>query len=141
MADLTITAANVVWVSGAIDASANAGEAISAGQAVYKKTSTGKWMLAQADGTAEEAGSGVVFGIALNTGVANQPLAVQTSGVITIGATVTVAKVYVLSATAGGIAPIADITTSTQYVTLLATGSTTARLDLSIKLYTGLQIP
>lgn len=141
MADLTVTAANVVTVSGGINKDFVAGEAFTAGQCVYLKTSTNKWMKAQCDGTAEEAGSGTVLGIALNTGVLNQPAAVQTSGIITAGATVVVGKIYLVSATAGGIAPVDDIVTSTQKVTVLGIGATAANIDMAMKSYTGYAIP
>ena len=141
MADLTVTAASVAFVSGAVNKEFVAGEAFTAGQAVYLKTSNNKWMLAQCDGTAEEAGSGTIFGIALNTGVLNQPAAVQLSGIITAGATVTVGKIYLVSATAGGIAPVADIVTSTNKVSVLGIGATASTIDMTMKNYTGYAIP
>lgn len=104
------------------------GEAVTAGQAVYLKSSDGKWWLAQCDGTAEEAGSGGV-GVALNGGAANQPAAVQTGGLITIGGTVAATLVYVVSATAGGICPIADLV-STNKLTILGYATTTGVIDL-----------
>lgn len=139
--DLSITAANVAYSSGGVNKDYNAGEAFTAGQVVYVKTSNNKWYKAQCDGTAEEAGSATIFGIALNTGVASQPAVVQTSGIITAGGTVTVGKVYVISAAAGGIAPIDDITTSTQYVTIVGIGATASTIDMSIAKHTGYKIP
>lgn len=141
MADLTITAANVALVSGGRDDGALAGEAFTAGMAVYKSSTTGKWMKAQADGTAEEAGSAVAFGIALNTGVLNQPTSVQISGIITMGATVVVGKIYLISAAAGGICPVDDISTSTHRVSVIGIGATSARIDMAMKNYTGYAIP
>ena len=141
--DLSVTAANVALVSGGVNKDNVAGEAFTAGQVVYLKTSNNKWMKAQCDGTAEEAGSGTVLGIALNTGVLNQPAAVQISGVINIGATVTVGEIYLLSDTAGGIVPEADITTSTERVLLIGIGATSANIDMNVKplTYTGYAIP
>ena len=110
MADITITAANVVKTS-ADTITGTAGETITAGMAVYLKASDGRYWKAQADGTAAEA---TVVGVALHAALAGQPLTIATSGTINIGATT--AKVfYYVSATAGGIAPVADLT-SGQYI-------------------------
>lgn len=130
MADLTITPANVVKGAGAaLDSTKVAGETVTAGKAVYLKSSDNKWWLAQADGTAEEATFG---GIALHAASANQPLAVQTSGEITIGATAGVGTVYVVSATAGGIAPLADLV-STNKLSIIGYGKTAALVVIDPK--------
>lgn len=141
--DLVVTAANVTTPSagGFSKGEYVAGEAITAGQMVYLKSSNSKWMMMQCDGTAEEAGSGVIWGMALCTGVLNQPLSVQTSGTLTPGATVTVARVYVVSAAYGGIAPLADIVTSTHRVVVIGIGATTSTIDMTMKSYTGYAIP
>lgn len=137
MADLTITAANVVKGQNAsIDRTRNAGEALTAGQAVYIKSSDDKYWKAQADGTAEEA---TVAGVALHAAAANQPIAVQTGGEITIGATVVVGTIYVVSAAAGGIAPWADLV-STNKVSILGHGKTAALLVINPTV-TGVAIP
>lgn len=134
MADLSITATLVAPSTGAAyaDRGPLAGEAITAGQVVYLKSSDNTWRLAQCDGTAEEAGSAVTLGIALNGASTGQVVNVQTGGIITAGATVVVGKVYLVSATAGGIAPVSDITTSTHKVSFVGIGATSA----TIKLYT-----
>ena len=119
MADLSITAANVVQSTGArVNNQYVAGETVTAGQVVYLKASDSRWWKAQCDGTAAESGYGVSRGIAMHAASAGQPLAVQESGAITIGATVTVGLEYYLSATAGGICPIADLTTG-NYLTII----------------------
>lgn len=128
-ADLTITATSVT--TSATPKVKNAGETITAGQAVYVKASDGKLYKAQADGTAEEA---TAAGIALNGGAVDQPIAYQDTGDITIGATVAVGTLYVVSATAGGIAPWADLS-STNRVTLLGIGKTTGVITLDINAY------
>ncbi len=112
MADLTVTAASVVNVS-AQSVSAVAGEAITAGQAVYLKSSDGKLWKAQCDGTAEE---GSPVGVALNGGAAGQPIVYATNGPIVIGATTATTTTYVLSATAGGICPQADLVSTNRIV-------------------------
>lgn len=107
MADLTITAANVVKGSNAITANGTAGAAITAGQVVYLDAASGKWKLADNDLTAAKNPGG----IALNGASDGQPLSVLTSGDVTIGAALTAGTAYYLSATAGGICPVADLVT------------------------------
>lgn len=133
MADITITAASVAKASNTVTVSNyNAGEAITAGQFVYLKAADSEWYKAQCDGTAEESGYGVKSGVALHTSANGQPLVVQTEGTITIGATVVAGTEYVVSATAGGIAPHADLTTSTHRYTRIGYATTTGILQLDI---------
>ncbi|HTK34553.1 MAG TPA: hypothetical protein VL358_04595 [Caulobacteraceae bacterium] len=109
MADLTITATSVLSGAKAVTEQGVAGEALTAGQVVYKAAATGKWMKADANaGTAEPHHA---EGVALNGAAVNQPVLVEKSGEITIGATLTPGSPYYLSATAGGICPAADLTT------------------------------
>jgi len=107
MADLTITAANVVAGVNAVKKDGIAGEAITAGKAVYQASATKKWMLADSNSATAEARKAI--GIALNGAALNQPIAVQTSGDITIGATLTAGATYWLSDVPGGICPDADV--------------------------------
>lgn len=130
MADITVTAANVLFVSGTKNKIYDAGETITAGMVVYLKASDNEWYKAQKDGTAAESGSGVSLGIALNGASDGQPLAVCTAGVVNMGATLTVGETYIVSATAGGVAPIADV--STHYLTILGYAGTTANLTLDL---------
>src|SRR5215216_1090446 len=107
MADLSITAASVAQSTGATTSDGTAGATVTAGQPVYQDAADGnQWK--PADGNASLA-IATVIGIALHASLDNQPLRVQTGGDIVIGATITVGGVYVLSATAGGIAPVADL--------------------------------
>jgi hypothetical protein len=130
MADLSITAANVARVNGEVR-TGTAGATITAGAAVYYDVSASTWKLAQADGTAAESGGGTgsEVGIALNGAASTQPIDVQVTGDITIGATVALGTIYAVSATAGAIAPESDLT-SGQYVTALGVPTTTGRLRL-----------
>ena len=133
MADITITPASVVKGAGAaVRSNFNAGEAITAGQVVYKKAADGEWYKAQNDGTAEEAGVGVELGIALHPSADGQPLVVQTAGLVTIGGTLVPGTEYVVSATAGAIAPHADLTTPGRRYTRLGYATTTTVLSLDI---------
>lgn len=131
MADLSITAANVDPGSNVNpDTSYTAGATITAGQAVYIDSSDSDLAkLAQSDGTEAEA---EVKGIALNGASANQPVSIAKSGDVDMGATLTVGETYVLSQTAGGVAPIADLV-SGDYVTHI--GIATAADTLHLRIY------
>jgi hypothetical protein len=129
MTDIVITAANVVAGANATRDSGAAGEAITAGQAVYRSSNTNKWMLADNNSATAEAKTSA--GIALNGAALNQPLAVQKAGDITIGGTLTAGSAYYLSATAGGICPLADVTTGSAVCQLgLAKSATVLALDI-----------
>ena len=131
MADITITAANVLMTS-ADTTTGIAGETITAGMPVYLKSTDARYWKAQCDGTAAEA---TAVGIALHASLAGQPLTIATGGTINIGATT--AKVfYYLSATAGGIAPVADLT-SGQYIVALGYATTTGGAFVVKPTYTG----
>lgn len=122
MADLVITATNVLYTSGP-KATGVAGEAVTAGQCVYLKSSDSEYYLAQCDGTAAEADA---VGIALHAAGANQPLVIATSGaVINIGATTAKTTTYLVSDTAGGIVPQADISTSGERIVRLGYATAT----------------
>ena len=132
MADISITPANVVrggTSADVVNRAYNAGATVTAGQAVYLDTAASPmaWKLAQCDGTSIESGygDGVEFGIALHAASSGQPLAVQTDGTITIGGTVVATTEYVVSATAGGICPAADLASTNKY-TRIGYGTTTA---------------
>lgn len=135
MADLVITAGNVVADSAASKISGTAGETITAGMAVYQDTSTKKWMKALSDSAAHAAASG----IALNGASLNQPLSILTEGTITIGATVTVGETYYVSNTAGGIIPYADLSAA-EYVTMIGIGLTASTIAVKF-IASGVAVP
>lgn len=142
MADISITAGNVLTSTGAVTTQGIAGEAVTAGQCVYKKAADGEYYKADCDASSVSGNSEIdnVAGIALNTAGASQPLHVQTGGTITIGGTVTVGTPYfVSSGTAGGIMPYADLCT-TDYVSLIGIATTTGAIKMSISV-TGVQVP
>lgn len=128
MADLSITAANVLAGAGAKTELGTAGEAITQGQQVYQASDTGKWMKADADSATAEART--ARGTALCAASASQPIVVQKSGDITIGATLTANTAYYLSSTAGGICPLADVGTG-EYMQLIGLAISTSVLRLS----------
>lgn len=108
MAAITITASNVVPQSGAAIAHYKAGEAITAGQAVYVDTNN-MVKLADVDLSATAAS---VLGVAVSSAsAAGQWVAVCTEGPVAVGNVLTAAKVYVAGATGGAIHPIADLAT------------------------------
>ena len=74
MADLTITAANVVAGVNTPKKDALAGELITAGKAVYIASATKKVMLADSNSATAEARRAT--GIALNGGSLNQPISI-----------------------------------------------------------------
>lgn len=136
MADLTITAASVLAGTNAEIVRGNAGATITAGQAVYLDTaSTGEWLLADSDSATVIARGSARFGIALNGAADGQPLAVQVSGDITIGATMTAGTTLYLSDAPGGICPIADLATG-DYITLVGVAMSTTVLRID-PLYSG----
>jgi hypothetical protein len=131
MVDITVTPANVIAGANAVRASGTAGVAISAGQLVYKDTSTGKYLLC--DNNAADVNARKPQGIALNNAALNQPVDIQTSGDITLGAVLTAGTDYFLSTSAsGGICPRADVTTGMNVV-LLGLGKSTSVLALDIQ--------
>lgn len=121
-ADLSVTAASFKTGARAKFKHAVAGVAITAGQAVYLD-GNGKWQLADANGT----GTTEVEGLAAHTAAADQVLAVvYEDDDLTLGATLSmVAPVYVLSGTAGGIAPSADIASGMHPKPFIVAKSTT----------------
>lgn len=129
MADLSITAANVVAGSGAKKVTGTAGATITAGQVVYFDTTDSKYKLADTDSATAAVRSPA--GIALNGASNNQPLTVLTAGPVTIGATVAVGDVYYLSGNPGGLAPFADVAAG-DYPCIIGICTSTSVLDVKI---------
>lgn len=128
MAALTITAANVLRVSGPVETDQPAGEAFIAGACVYK-ADDGTWKKAQCDGTSLEAGANQL-GLALATADAvgaRVSIAVDDS-IVGIG-TGTAGVVYLPGRTAGSLIPAADLL-STDKVTPFAVGIGTSRIQI-----------
>ena len=130
MTNLVITAANVVAGADATVETGSAGEAITAGQTVYRSSTTGKYMLADSNSATIEARKS--RGIALNSAALNQPLQVQRGGDIALGAVLTAGTAYYLSDTPGAICPVADIGTG-EYVCLLGLAKTASVLAIDIQ--------
>lgn len=124
MADLSITATNVLTVTSVSGSygQGTAGVAITAGQALYLDSTASTIKLCDADASSSAADC---IGIALHGAGIGQPIRYQTSGDITIGATIAAAVPYLTSTNAGGIAPTTDGAAG-QYTKVLLIGRTTA---------------
>lgn len=128
MADVSVTATSVAPIDGStITIVGTLGGTVTAGQPVYKDSS-GTYQAADANASATTA---TVVGVALNGGAANQPVVIATGGTYTCGFTATAGAWYIASATAGGIAPIADQTTGWR-PSLIGYATTTAIVKLHI---------
>lgn len=130
MADLTITAANVLLTTGSKE-SGTAGASVTAGQALYLDAATNTLKLAQADGTAAEA---AVVGVSLHAALSGQPLAYAPNGcTLNIGGTTVKTSAYVLSAAAGMICPQADLVSTNRIVYIGYATATDGSFVLNIR--------
>lgn len=127
--DVSITAANVLAGENPNKVPGVAGAVVTAGQVVYLDPTTSTWKLADCDGGATTAASGyqTSLGYTLSGGAAGQPIYVLLEGAdVTVGGTLSLsAPFYVLSGTAGGVAPIADLAAGDIPVFLFIAKSTT----------------
>jgi hypothetical protein len=134
MADITITAANVLMSANGKSATGIAGETITAGQTLYLNSADNR--LYKADANASIATADCV-GIALGGGAAGQPITYcYEDPNFTPGGTLSLAAaadsgVYVLSATAGGIAPMDDLAAG-MYPCVLGVAYSTTKMSLRI---------
>ena len=136
MADISITAANVLAGTNSTRKHGTSGATITAGHVVYLEDSSNTWKLA--DNNSATAAVRTAQGIALNGAASGQPITVLTGGDITIGGTLTAGVAYYLSDTPGGICPVADIG-SGEYSCLLGMAISTSVLSVGIK-YTGVAL-
>lgn len=129
MTDLSVTAANVLKGANAKTRHGVAGATITAGQTLYED-SADNFKLKAADADASAAAANCV-GVALHGASSGQPLEyVYEDDDFTPGATLTLSvgtaiPVYVLSDTAGGIMPAADLEAGDYPVFLMVAKSTT----------------
>lgn len=136
MADLSITAGNVIAGASAVKKSGISGATITAGRVVYLDPSDSRYKIADAD-SVPSGGFGQVF-LALNGASNGQPITVMSGGPVVIGATVTAGTAYYLSPTPGGIAPLADILSGDSVVLI---GAATSATTLQFKpLITGVTL-
>jgi len=127
MADLSITASDVLVVSGT-PSTKKAGEAITAGDLVYAFNSTHMKKAANSNATVAD-----ISGIALNNATLGQTLSYLGAGTVALGTSVlTVAETYCVSNTSGKICPIGDIG-SGEYLSYFGYGGTTSNMTISIE--------
>jgi len=142
MADISVTAGSVVAGANAVINTGTAGATITAGQALYLDSVTGTLKLADANASTATADC---VGIALHGASSGQPIRYDTEDDdFTPGATLSLSVaadsgVYVLSGTAGGIAPMDDLASGMYPVVLFVAKSTTkARLKIVKSITTAL---
>lgn len=128
MADLSITAANVVAGTGATFKDGTAGATILAGQPCYLDSATTTYKL----GICNALAASDVIGIAMHNALTGHPLRMQTGGEITIGATVEIGRVYVLSVNAGMIGVAADLSAG-EFPFVIGIGKTAAIITLVMR--------
>lgn len=135
MSDISVTAANVLAGPNAKKRTGIAGATITAGQALYEDSSdSNKLKLADANASATTA---KCVGVALHGAASGQPITfVEEDDDFTPGATLSLSAaaddgVYVLSATAGGIAPVGDLA-SGMYPVIMGVAKSTSKMKLKI---------
>jgi hypothetical protein len=135
MSDISITAASVVKGANAKTRKGVAGATITAGQTLYEDTADSN-KLKLADANASAATSNCV-GISLHGAASGQPIEfVYEDDDFTPGGTLSLSAaaddgVYVLSGTAGGIAPVGDLA-SGWYPVVLGVAKSTTKMNLKI---------
>lgn len=129
MADVTITAAEVLPTSSTVIQSGIAGATLTAGMPVYKDSTDGNSLKA-CDADAEA--SAQCVGIMLCGAADGQQCVYASGGDIDPGFTAVVGEAYAVSTTAGGIAPVSDITTAGDYICFLGIATTASNLKLNI---------
>lgn len=127
MADLTITAASVKLKNTGPFSAGTAGESIAQGEPVYLSSG-----LAYRCDNNDTAAKAVAVGIALLPASTGQTFLYAKNGAeIDLGATLTVAETYIVSANVGKIAPIGDLA-STNYLTILGVAKASSTLLVNI---------
>lgn len=130
MADLVITAANVIPGDNAVIDHGRAGEVVTAGKTVYFNLVTKRMDLSKSNHA--NAVARVLKGIALHAAAVGQPLAFQTGGDLNVGAVLTLGAAYYQSETAGGIQPAADLAVG-ETVALIGLAKSTSVLSIKIQ--------
>jgi hypothetical protein len=129
MADLSITAANVRLGSDAVTQLVQFGEAVTPGQPVYLSSS--KYYKADAD----DANKYEATAIAMSYASTDDYGLIQLKGSLDIGATTVEGTVYVLSDTAGGIKPTADLVAGDYTTILMVATDAAGNCELAIQAF------
>lgn len=129
MADVSVTATTVAPIANSTRLLQDItwGGTVTAGQPVYKDSS-GTYQAADANSSATTAKA---VGIAMTGGASGQSGVIAIGGTYTCGFTATAGAWYIVSATAGGIAPVADQTTG-WIPCLVGYATTTAIVSIQI---------
>lgn len=139
MADISITAANVIPATDASQEVVKLGEAVSAGDILVFDSTDSDWVLAS-NSTAVLAGNGdaSLLRLALGDGVSGQSIAALRPGSkVTVGSVLSIGRWYVLSA-AGAISPESDATTA-DWSTLIGYAVSATQLSFQ-PIVTGVQV-
>ncbi len=133
MAELSITAANVLKGTNGVEEAGTAAETITAGALVYRAADG---LIYKTDADSATVAARTPRGVALNGASAGQPIDIQLRGDITIGATLTAGLTYYVSgATAGAICVLADVG-ATEYLCIVGIAKSTSVLSLGFN-YSG----
>lgn len=136
MADVVVTAANVIADPSATIVDGKLGASVTAGQELYLDPADNTYKLADANASAT---TGNYDGTALTGGAMGQPVKVLTDGVYTCGGTVVAGTVYVLSATPGAFCPAADLVTG-MYTNVKGVAISTTKI-LVRRIKSGVAVP
>jgi hypothetical protein len=128
MADINPTVASVKPGTNAQTQRVTLGATVTQGMCVYLDTSDNEYKIADCTTSPTTA---AVVGIALSAGADGQPGVIQTDGYVTFGADLTANTIYVLS-TGGMLAPAADFSAVTDYLTVVGCAVSTTSLKLGI---------
>lgn len=134
MANLTQTAANVAIGGASVPTRrVQYGEAISQGQPIYQSSADSKYYLSDANVEARASCDAIALtpGGLDEYGIVALPSNETDKSLVNLGATLVVGETYVVSATAGAIAPIADLTTG-DYPVILGSAKTASLLDFQV---------
>lgn len=123
--DESVTAANVIWVSGNRPSQIRFGETITQGQPLYLDTTTGKYKKADADTDTESEVAGVSKDAG---GDGHDGLMLVPGSVYNCGFTTVAGTPYYLSITAGGITAVAPATGD--FCVFMFWGTGTANVEL-----------
>jgi hypothetical protein len=140
MADLTVTAANVVPAANAQIARGTAGGQIGTLEPLYADASD-SYKLKR--GAHTNAATAELVGVSLHPAEAGQPVAYITGGDVAVGSILTAAMVYVLGSAAGKISPSGDLDSSspnTRYGSIVGIATSSSNLRIGI-LNSGIQQP
>lgn len=127
MVDLVPVPADVIGVAGSPQRTVKGGETIVAGQGLYEDGANGVKL-----GKADALTTAKLVGVSENGGDVGQPITFLTGGNYNPGVAVVIGTTYVLSAAAaGGIAPMADLS-STNISAILGTATTVSNIKIGI---------